>query len=56
MAEEEVVVWIVEDVVGPEEEACIRLTTHVELVLMTPVMGYELKANHSRYKASFSFR
>lgn len=48
VAVEEVAVWIV-DVVELEEEACIRLIIHVELVLMTLVMGYESRANHSRY-------
>lgn len=42
-----------EDVVGLEEGVCIRPITHAELVLTTPAMGYESKANHSRCEICF---
>lgn len=43
------------DVVELEEEACIRLIIHAELVLTTPVMEYESRASHSRYKTFVLF-
>lgn len=51
----EVAAWIV-DVVELEEEVYTRLIIHAESVSGTiPVMGYESRANHSRYIAPHSF-
>lgn len=51
----EAAAWIV-DVVGLEEEAYTRLIIHAGLVSGTIlVMGYESRANHSRYIISVFF-